>query len=65
MDDQRDYAEEEFNRMLLHEEEQEDEPLTELEKLRRRTVPVPGMPGCRVDKQGRRWYSAGWLGLSE
>lgn len=37
----------------------------EIDALRRRSKPVPGCDGYRADADGRRWYSARWIGLSE
>jgi hypothetical protein len=37
----------------------------ELDELRRRTQPVAGRDGWRVDSFGREWYSSEWLGLRE
>lgn len=35
--------------------------VSELDKLKALTRPLPGRPGWRVDAQGREWYSAAWL----
>jgi hypothetical protein len=33
-----------------------------VEQLHAETVPIPGRPGWRRDPEGRKWYSAAWLG---
>ena len=35
-----------------------------IETLRRNSSPVPGRDGVRVDREGRQWYSARWLGAA-